>query len=327
MITLNSYKDDKEYSIGAVAKLTGLTDHTIRAWERRHGAVTTLRAPNGRRVYGPEQVEKLGLLKTLTDQGVSIGQIADENVASLRDRARALSLLATTPLPDVIEVAVLGDFVPGQLSACRSDLAPLEIRISEASRERFSADTQRHKIDVVIVETPVLDTKLLSYMRDTIRKAGAACGVLIYNYGRLPDVDLAIDSRLVVMRSPVTADEVRAAVLRAYTPRTKPDNQPKESKPEDIGWEDVGQVAPRQFSTQQLATLTRASTAIDCECPHHLAQLVSDLNAFELYSANCENRDEDDAALHRYLHQTTAEARALIEVALERVARAEGINY
>ena len=73
--------------------------------------------------------------------------------------------------------------------------------------------------------------------------------------------------------------------------------------------------------------LARASTAIDCECPHHLAQLVGDLTAFEVYSANCANRDDEDAALHRYLHQTTAQARALIEVALERVADAEGIEY
>ena len=60
---------------------------------------------------------------------------------------------------------------------------------------------------------------------------------------------------------------------------------------------------------------------------HHLAQLVGDLTAFEIYSASCANRDEEDAALHRYLHHTTARARALIEEALERVATAEGIEY
>ena len=48
---------------------------------------------------------------------------------------------------------------------------------------------------------------------------------------------------------------------------------------------------------------------------------------FEIYSAQCENRDDDDAALHRYLHQVTAQARSLIEEALERVAAAEGIEY
>jgi DNA-binding transcriptional MerR regulator len=324
---MSEQKEDREYGIGAVAKLTGLTDHTIRAWERRYGAIVTQRASNGRRVYGPEHVEKLGLLKSLTDQGVSISKIASESVAHLRDRAQSLSLLVSAPLPDLIGVAVLGDFVPGQLSASRSDLAPLDIRVSEGNRERFGADVRRHRIDVVIVEAPVLDAQLLSYTHDALQQADAACGVLIYSYGRLPDVDLARDSRLVVLRSPVTVDEVRAAVLRAFAPRAVPEKRPTKSEPDNAEWEDAGPVAPRQFSTQQLATLAQASTTIDCECPHHLAQLVSDLNAFEVYSANCENRDEEDAALHRYLHQTTAQARSLIEVALERVARAEGINY
>ena len=32
------------YGIGAVAKATGLTDHTIRVWERRYAAVVAQRA-------------------------------------------------------------------------------------------------------------------------------------------------------------------------------------------------------------------------------------------------------------------------------------------
>ena len=86
-------------------------------------------------------------------------------------------------------------------------------------------------------------------------------------------------------------------------------------------------VAPRRFNQQQLANLSMVQSAVECECPQHLAQLVSDLSAFEIYSAKCANRDDDDAALHRYLHETTAEARAMIEAALLRVAEAEGLSY
>ncbi len=53
---------------------------------------------------------------------------------------------------------------------------------------------------------------------------------------------------------------------------------------------------------------------------------MSNLTAFEIYSSQCANRDADDAALHHYLHQTTAEARELIERALEKVVAAEGIS-
>ncbi len=59
-----------EYGIGAVAKLTGLSDHTIRVWERRYEAVVAGRSDSGRRVYRTADVEKLRLLKLLTDKGV-----------------------------------------------------------------------------------------------------------------------------------------------------------------------------------------------------------------------------------------------------------------
>ena len=61
--------DPRLYGIGAVARLTGLTDHTIRVWERRYSAVVTARAPNGRRQYTEADVQKLSLLKSLTDHG------------------------------------------------------------------------------------------------------------------------------------------------------------------------------------------------------------------------------------------------------------------
>ena len=63
------------YGIGTVARLTGLTDHTIRVWERRYGAVDPVRSDAGRRRYTAAHVERLGLLKRLVDLGESIGTI------------------------------------------------------------------------------------------------------------------------------------------------------------------------------------------------------------------------------------------------------------
>ena len=93
-------KKEHRYGIGAVARLTGLSDHTIRVWERRYGAVIAERAANGRRVYGPAEVEKLGLLKTLTDRGLSIGQIADQDLEALRERAQSLNDFTSTRVPE-----------------------------------------------------------------------------------------------------------------------------------------------------------------------------------------------------------------------------------
>ncbi len=103
------------------------------------------------------------------------------------------------------------------------------------------------------------------------------------------------------------------------------DRRPTVEAPAD--WEFSGPVPARRFSPQQLANLASAKSEVECECPKHLAQLVSDLSAFEVYSDRCASRDDEDAALHRYLHRTTAEARALVETALQKVAEAEGLSY
>lgn len=323
-----SRKHEHEYGIGAVAKLTGLTDHAIRVWERRYGAVIAERAANGRRVYGSADVEKLRLLKSLTDRGVSISQIAGDTVDALRERVRSMSEIGSAAIPDHIAVAVLGDFLPGQAANHKLSIAPVEILLADDNRDTFVADLARHDVDVIVVESPVLDDRVMAQLRGLMKQAGASKGVLVYNFGRSRDIDTARDSDVVVLRSPVNVDEVRAAIMRAYSPVAP--NRPKETPSDtttESEWQASGPIPPRRFNHQQLTKLTRASTAIDCECPHHLAQLVGDLTAFEVYSAQCANRDEDDAALHRYLHQTTAQARALIEVALQRVAESEGIDY
>ena len=315
------------YGIGAVAKLTGLTDHTIRVWERRYEAVVAQRAANGRRIYTPADVEKLRLLKRLTDEGLAIGQIAGSSIGELRERAQTMADIGAAAAPERIRVAVLGDFLPGQLGAHGRNLAPVEIVVADNSQERIAADVSRQSVDVMVMECPVLDAGAMVRLSELMRQSGADRGVVLYNFGRNHDVESAIDARVIALRAPARIDEVRAAIIRAFSPAPSQLRADPETQTGDSEWQTTGAAAPRRFNQQQLAVLAQTSTAIDCECPQHLAQLVTDLSAFEIYSANCANRNADDAALHAYLHQTTAEARAMIEVALERVAKAEGLSY
>jgi hypothetical protein len=56
-----------------------------------------------------------------------------------------------------------------------------------------------------------------------------------------------------------------------------------------------------------------------------MSSVIEQLAAFEDYSARCEVSTRKDAALHGYLHQMTARARWLMEIALEKLAEVEGI--
>ena len=59
-----------------VAQRTGLTQHTIRVWEKRYNAVAPERTHTNRRLYSEEDIERLILLHRATAQGHSIGRIA-----------------------------------------------------------------------------------------------------------------------------------------------------------------------------------------------------------------------------------------------------------
>ena len=60
------------YSIGAVSRLTGISTHTLRIWERRYSAIVADRTDSGRRIYTKADIEKLALLKSLSANGSSI---------------------------------------------------------------------------------------------------------------------------------------------------------------------------------------------------------------------------------------------------------------
>ncbi|MEV5376958.1 MerR family transcriptional regulator [Streptomyces nondiastaticus] len=60
------------HSIGELARLTGLTVRTIRFWSDTGVVPPTDRTPAGYRLYGPDALARLGLVRTLRDLGVGL---------------------------------------------------------------------------------------------------------------------------------------------------------------------------------------------------------------------------------------------------------------
>ena len=62
-------------SISDVERDIGVAKETLRVWERRYGFPQPQRDANGERVYPPDQVQRLSLVKRLLDQGYRPGKI------------------------------------------------------------------------------------------------------------------------------------------------------------------------------------------------------------------------------------------------------------
>ena len=72
---------DAEYPIAAVSKLTGISCHALRVWERRYGFPLPFRTSSGHRRYGIEQVSTLRQIAELAVNGRPISEL----IAEVRD--------------------------------------------------------------------------------------------------------------------------------------------------------------------------------------------------------------------------------------------------
>lgn len=82
------------HPIRVVARRTGLTPATIRAWERRYAAVAPSRSEGGQRLYTDRDLARLDTLRRLTDAGRSISAVAalsPEEAAALLEEDRAVA--------------------------------------------------------------------------------------------------------------------------------------------------------------------------------------------------------------------------------------------
>ena len=319
---MTAEKHQSNYRIGAVSRLTGIPPDTLRVWERRYDLVTPMRSEGGGRLYTQEDVTRLSVIKRLVDSGHAIGTIAELSLDQLHERLAETRLTDRgLPASRPLRLAMVGTTLPQRL---RTDLESEQGEgIAPVGSYRCREDLLKAKpapdVDVLLIELPTLDSGSAAEIRALARHCGAARTLVVFGFGTSDVVAQLERTGIVTLRFPVTWEEIRV-LAGAQAPRPAP------KQPTDLDAGLVGEPPDRLYDDRQLARAGVTSTAIKCECPHHLADLILSLCHFEEYSARCESQNRDDAALHAYLHVTTAKARNLMEQALQKVIEVEGID-
>lgn len=320
-------KGSERFGISTAAQLCGVSQQRLRTWENRYQIVEAERGPNGRRLYSEADLEKLLLIKRLLDAGDAIGDVAELDTNSLKQRlqtkAEHMEPGRQVTQKQRFRVAVLGDFVPARLEVLQSWPVEMEFVTKCSSITRFAADIKQLKPDTLIIEMPILDPESRDMVLSFIEQSQAERTVVVFGFSRSADVELLQARGVKVVRAPADNNEIFAAVLSFNANHAR---HVQTEAPPSKSVERVPQEIPsRRFGPTELARLATASSDLQCECPHHLVDIVQNLSAFEAYSAACENRNESDARLHAELHAITAQARSMMEGALEKVARDEGL--
>lgn len=310
--------ESMNYGIGSVARLTGLTTHTIRAWENRHDAIEAIRDSAGRRRYTQGDVERLTLLKRLVDLGERIGQLAglspqmlDQKLATLQAREPAEAAAGVST-----QIAIYGAAAERLGKGLRAQPGDYVVVHVQSSIGPLAELDTAAEIDCLVLDlasvapADAIDVETLGKTRRI---------VLIYGFARESDLRRLARAGVATVAAPASLADIRRAIDAAMPPEAF-------MAARGAGGPASSAAARTRFTETELDRLASVSTDIECECPHHLVSLVRYLRAFEKYSADCENRNEADATLHAFLHDETCRATQIIEHALQHLIEFEGIN-
>src|SRR5579883_3367267 len=123
---------DAHHPIQLVARLTGLSAHVIRIWEQRYNAAEPERTDTNRRLYSQRQIERLSLLREVTQAGHTIGHVAKLSTEKLRE------LAGQAPLPDNLDVRPVKEVPPTRslIYECVAAIKSLDARALDDTLKR-----------------------------------------------------------------------------------------------------------------------------------------------------------------------------------------------
>lgn len=309
-------EQEPTFAIGAVSRLTGIPVDTLRIWERRYEIVAPRRSPRNQRCYTEADIARLSLIKRLVDQGHAIGSLVGLPDEALQRRLEMQPAPSQRPLGQGgrVRAMVYGDALPFLVEGWAAEMRSTEIVGRHGGYADFESDVLDKKPQVLVAECAALQPDQVLRLHELARRSAAGRLVVVYGFAESAVLERARKLGVVLLRAPISAPVLDAA---CGEPIPLLADNPAAVEAEDI--------PARRFSNEALAAVSRMGSKIRCECPQHLADLVLRLSAFEAYSLDCENRNERDAALHARLFRVTAQARALMEQALDDLVRYEGL--
>lgn len=309
--------------IGAVSKTTGIPVSTLRIWETRYAAFSPVKTEGNQRLFEESDIAKAILLKQLTNQGHSISAIAGLNLDQLRKMTN-LQNSAQTKLGvhgEPVTLAVVGLSLANRIESKKfaTQLKQNKIKVTDVLLNLETAcDAEfSEKPQVLLVKVNTLQTDVHLSIRTLLQEHKFAQAIVIYNFAPEGVVQAMRFSGLIVRREPISDIEL-AELLQSLIFVDK-------TRAQEFGTSG-NVIASRKYSDETLTRVAGISTNVLCECPRHVAELISQLASFEEYSQECLNKNAEDAHLHAYLHSISGSARALFENALEKIAQHEGIE-
>ncbi len=152
--------DRQGFSIGYIARLSNLSTHTIRAWERRYKAVSPVRSEGGTRRYSQADLLRLQLLKAAVEAGHRISDVVgldNDGVSDLVRESTVGRLSADQTGQNFSDVMIDPTAVDTIVEAARNfDVADVERQLNVQYRLLGPSRFRRHLCGGLLKEMGVL---------------------------------------------------------------------------------------------------------------------------------------------------------------------------
>lgn len=315
--------------VGAVSQLTGLSTHTLRAWERRHAAVLPQRTDSGLRLYTEEDVTRLRLLKALTDKGEPISIIAKLDGPALLERLRTYQTEEVRPAesPQTPQrLGLVNRDLAEQITANEMEILPLEVVVKADSIDALLEGSRDLDVEILLLDLQLLGEDPGETLRRCRESLGPIPICVSYTFAPRAQLDQVVDAGGRLIRLPLQLAALRDQLGDFGRSHRTEQIALKTSDMVARVPHDLAAPAPdRHFTDEQLARLREISGSVLCECPNHLSALISGLIAFEEYAQSCESKSTADAALHQMLGRGTGAARSIMEELLQRLCEHDNL--
>lgn len=229
----------------------------------------------------------------------------------------------------MLNLAIFHATLPQYLrsTADQGDQKNMHIALASDQRSVLMEAAGKVKIEVLVVDLALLGEVPEQMIGELERALRPELTVIVYAFAKWELIErLRGNQKRQLLRAPVSARSLRSNMLGLIVKHMAQSPAVPTAQVES-GLLRVEQQAPmRRFDDLQLAALQDIQSKVDCECPNQVADLVIALNAFETYSAQCQNKNEKDAGMHRLLARVTGHARAVMEYGLKELCAFENID-
>jgi hypothetical protein len=270
-------------------------------------------------MYAPGQVRKLICLRDLIGRGHQISNLSRLTLAELE----VLVAGATgSPAPARVvfhSILVVGPVLSAVFSArLGPERAPFVTR-AEPGGEWLLAEDQAgarpstpDSDAALVIELPTLNDRLVAALLTARRRAFSRL-IVVYGFATRARVAQLDAGGVSCLMAPIDLEEILNRLGAPERRRAAVELLANPALP-----------SPR-FAPESIARMAALTPRIACECPQHVARLLTEVSAFETYSRECEDGDPAERELHARLRLIAAHARALLEEGLANSAQTEGV--